>query len=174
MTEHSEGAAARQPMPRWKIVLIIAAGALLVLGLVLTLLGGTSASHQQLNTPSGAGAALVGEDPNAAPGQAAGSPWGPGFLRMGLSFFVGFAAGAVLRAFLRLSLLFIGVMVLINVGLTHLGVITVHWDQCERLWSDFVARVETDFADVRTLLTGSLPQAGLGAMGLFAGLNRGH
>ncbi len=162
--------------------MLIGAAALVVLGLVLTLVGGGEPPpRSELNTPTGAGTgtgagAFVGQDPNA-PGAKAPppeSPWGPGFLRMGLSFFVGYAVGAVLRAFLRLSLLFIGVIVLIHVGLAHLGMITVHWDQVERLWSAFTARVASDFGDLRTVLTGSLPQAGLGAMGLFAGLRRGR
>ena len=102
-----------------------------------------------------------------------GEAWAPGFLRMGLSFFVAFAIGAVFRMFFRLAIMFVGVLALTIIGLSQVDLVTVHWGNIEQLWGGFVDRIGEDFGQLRTTLTGSLPQAGLGTLGLVAGFKKG-
>ncbi|MBI5850256.1 MAG: hypothetical protein HZB39_04345 [Planctomycetes bacterium] len=58
------------------------------------------------------------------------------------------------------------------VGLTQLDWVTVHWEAISSAFDRFVANVEREAGSFQTLVTGSLPQAGLAGLGLFAGLRR--
>ncbi len=170
------GVAAKQPTPKWKIALCVVAGLLLVAGGVLYVLeGGSAPETEPIQMPAGtAGAGLVELGPTATTGAtAAEKSWSPGLLKMGFSFFVAFAIGSVFRSFFKLSLLFVGVLALILIGLQQGGFITVHWQEFDGLWANFTSRVEEDFAQLRTTITGSLPQTGLAGLGLFAGFKKG-
>jgi uncharacterized membrane protein (Fun14 family) len=191
-TAHGAGSPARRggigAMARWKKVLCIVAGVLLVAGIALQVLGASGGAEPAPGPGGGAAAAggsgeggghalapstLTGsETSKRGGGETTGETWAPGFMRMGLSFFVAFAIGSVFRMFFRIAVLFVGLLALVLIGLAQLDLITIHWDNLEGLWSGFVERIESDFGQLRTVLTGSLPQAGLGALGLVAGFKR--
>lgn len=172
----ADAPAEKKPLPKWKLGLFVVAGLLLVAGGVLYAMdGGSPPAPSPGVQPGGvAGAGLV-ELGGSGGGAAAGSEssWAPGLLKMGFSFFVAFAIGSVFRSFFKLSVLFVGVLALLLIGLQQGGFLTIHWNEFEGLWSNFTARVEDDFAQLRTMITGSLPQTGLAGMGLFAGFKKG-
>lgn len=173
-------AKARDPLPRWKAMLFIVAGLLVVVGAISSFVGGGESSLQSAapggNVPVGA-AGLTGNQsgsPSATPEEqpAESSAWSGGMLKMGFSFFVAFAVGYLMRVFVRVSLIVIGSIVLLLTWFSYLGFVTVNWAEMETVFDAFVDRIGTDFENFRTMLTGSLPQAGLGGLGLVAGFKK--
>ena len=80
--------------------------------------------------------------------------------------------GYALRAFFRIFLVVIGLVFLVLTGFSYIELITVHWEVMEQMFHSFTERIRTDFDDFTTILTGRLPQAGLGAAGLFVGFRK--
>ncbi|MEM7202052.1 MAG: FUN14 domain-containing protein [Planctomycetota bacterium] len=162
-------------MPRWKWALLGFAALLVVVGLILSLTAPEPEPVAPPALPDGVASSFVGEGGKASQtGASSGSSsWAPGFMKMGFSFFAGFAMGAVLRAFLKMTVIFVGLLFLAMAGLSYLGLVTVHWEHFDQLWQTFSERVSGDFGNLQTTLTGSLPQAGLGSLGLFAGVKKG-
>ncbi|MFO1050953.1 MAG: FUN14 domain-containing protein [Planctomycetota bacterium] len=158
-------------LPRWKKILVVGAGALLVCGLAMLPfeLGG---SDKLSTSQSGGGAMLqpagtggpevVGQDPEMS----------PALLKLGFSFFAAFAAGLAIRSFLRIAMIFVGLQILALMGLSYLQWVTVHWETMSSAFDVFAKNVQQEAGSFRTFITGSLPQAGLATMGLFAGLKR--
>jgi len=166
----------RPPLPRWKKVLLAGAGVSVVIGLVLLIVEPAAAPTGGGATPPGGGAGLVpdgvarSELPAGADG---GTTWSPLFLKMGFSFFVGFAVGYVLRTFLKLTLLIAGVIALALFGLQQAGLVEVQWDRMGEMFDALIGHVREQASGLQTLLTGSLPAAGLGGLGLFTGFRKG-
>lgn len=170
-------------LARWKKILIVIAGVCIVVGLALlpfersgahdltTSPGGGALTTQGLPTTQGAGGQALDADGNPI---AAETPtdMSPAFLKLGFSFFAAFAAGLAMRSFLRLALIFVGLQVLALVGLSQLEWVTVNWEAMSGAFDQFVAKVQKEAGSLQTLLTGSLPQAGLATLGLYAGLKR--
>ena len=179
----ADGDPAREPFPRWKLFLCLAAGVMVLLGAVLGLIDGDSATAPMQarsggEVPPGAAASLIGQSGSAEAGAAgvgteeSGNSWSPGLLKMGFSFFVGFAMGLLLRMFMRITFVVAGAVALVLVGLSYVEFITVNWGAMETSFTGFVDRISGDFDHFRTVLTGSLPQAGLGGLGLLAGFKK--
>jgi uncharacterized membrane protein (Fun14 family) len=159
-------------LPRWKQVLVVGAGVLVVVGLAL--LPFQSQGAGSLSTsggPEGAGlnpagtgegTVVIGEQPAMS----------PALLKLGFSFFAAFAAGLAMRTFLRLALIFVGLQILALMGLSYLGWVEVHWEAMSQAFDRFSDNVQKEAGSFQTFITGSLPQAGLAMMGLFAGLKR--
>ncbi len=181
------GGSTREPLPRWKKVWLGVAGAMVVVGLLLGLLTGgdeptaqTAAQPQAAPTQQvpGVATALVEPGPGQqapqqpATAEGAGSKLSPGLTIMGFSFFVGFAMGYALRAFFRIAMVVVGLVFLVLVGFSYVELVTVNWDVMEQMFNNFAERMSTDFDDFATILTGRLPQAGLGAAGLFVGFRK--
>jgi uncharacterized membrane protein (Fun14 family) len=163
-------------MPRWHKGLLIAAGAMVGVGLVLALVESGSASPAASGgAPPPRGASLVGGGAAASDtGTAAESGgWSPVFLKMGFSFFVGFAVGYVSRMFLKIVMLVAGTIALSMFGLSQLGLVEVHWQQMSDVFDSVMGHVRDQATGFRKLFTGSLPAAGLGALGLFTGFRKG-
>ncbi len=101
-----------------------------------------------------------------------GSGWPPAMVKGGLSFVVAFAIGFALRLFIRLSMIYLGLVCLTLLGLSWLGWVEIHWavpgDQFETLASG----LREQFESFRSFLQGSLPAAGMAGLGLFAGLRK--
>lgn len=179
----STGRGPRSPMPRWKIALLIGAALLTVGGLLLSAFSEPSPPAAAPSPSSAAGEGGEGAlgahllpttTPPATTPQPAPQPdVGSGLTTMGFSFFIGFAIGILLRTFLRLVLVFVGLMALVLLALDQADLVTVHWQQLDAWWSTFGDRISADFEHLRTALTGRLPQAGLAALGLFAGFRKG-
>lgn len=169
----------RPPLPRWKKVLLLLAGVCVVIGVVLLIVeggAGPQTSGGGGNTPSG-GAGLAPDGVSRAElpqgEQESDTAWSPLFLKMGFSFFVGFAIGYVFRTFLKLSLLAAGVIALALFGLQQAGLVEVHWEKMSGMFDAVMGHVREQASGFKTLLTGSLPAAGLGGLGLFTGFRKG-
>ena len=168
----SSPAASLRRMPRWKILAIAAAAALLVLGITLGLTAEPTPPTAGGPTTPGTAASFVETEPGATGAGAQQPSWSAGFTRMGLSFFVAFAIGLALRTFLRVTLIFVGVLALLMIGLEYIAFITINWETIDESWNGFASRIGDDFEHLATAVTGRLPQAGLGGLGLVAGLKK--
>lgn len=149
--------------PKWPIILAVVAGVLLLAGLGLKLV-------EPDPPPAGIGAMGAGlTDGNGAEE----SPWAPGFLKMGFSFFVCFAMGYAARKFLKVALIASGVIFALLYGASYMGWLEVKWDVMGTAFDEMVANLKNQFDSMKGFVTGSLPAAGMGAVGLFAGFKAG-
>ncbi len=110
--------------------------------------------------------------PPAEPSSAA--EWSPIMLRLGFSFFAGFAMGYALRTFFKLVLIVAGVLILILMGMsaveTEKGqLLVMNWDAMGTLFDTFVSRLGQEAGNIKEFITGSLPTAALATVGLYAG-----
>ena len=165
--------AEREPYPRWKKLIIAAAAALLLSGLLLRLVAiPVDDQATSLAMPTTATSLVEGDAGSETTVEQGTSPWSSALMLLGFSFFVGFAMGTVLRMFLRLAIVFVGLVFLVLVGLPQHALVTVNRDALDLMFQSLSERVGADFEQFRTMMTGRLPQAGLGALGLFTGFKR--
>jgi uncharacterized membrane protein (Fun14 family) len=121
--------------------------------------------------PSAGGQAAAGAEAGAEEGAAGG--WSPLFLKGGLSFFVGFCLGAVLRAFLKISAIVLGLVFLAVFGLSYAGLIpAIDWSAMEGHFNRIVASLSEQASSFKTFIAGNLPSAGMLGLGLFTGLKK--
>ena len=99
-------------------------------------------------------------------------PWSEAIFKYGFSFFVGFAMGYAVRSFLKLALIFVGVLAICLFALDYAGFVTVEWEAMDKAFSGLMERVKTQVSGFRSFITGSLPSAGLAATGLYAGFRK--
>ena len=98
--------------------------------------------------------------------------WSPAMIRGGFGFFVGFAIGLALRIFLRLSIVFIGLNLLLLFGLSYMGWLEVHWETIGSQFYQWKLSLEEQFTEFKTFISGSLPTVGLSGAGLFTGFRK--
>jgi uncharacterized membrane protein (Fun14 family) len=174
--QSSENTPPREPLPVWKKVAFTVA---LLLG--LTGLAMTRAQSSDVQPASQAGAS--GLDVNASSFNASGtvagatpeeeSLWAPLFMKGGLSFAVAFAAGFALRTFMKLTMLMFGVVALAIFGLQKAGIVgAIDWSVAEGHWDTLTTNVGQQLESFKTFVTGSLPSAGAGTVGLISGFRR--
>ncbi|MEZ5965142.1 MAG: FUN14 domain-containing protein [Planctomycetota bacterium] len=164
--------APKRGMSRATKILIGVAALLLVAGIVLKLV--EPPKPEGLTASSAGAASLVDGQGNPIPAADAGpEPWAPGFLKMGFSFFVCFAIGYAARKFLKIGLVFFGMLFAFLFLASYLGYVTVNTEAMSGDWDKFIDNAKTQFDTFKAFLTGSLPAAGLGALGLYAGFRQG-
>jgi len=165
--------AAREDYPRWKMLCIGFGAVLFLAGLSLRLFGDpVEQSATALAAPTESSSFVdAGAGAEEPVGEAA-MPWSSGLMTLGFSFFVGFAMGTLLRIFLRLSVIFAGLVFLALMGLQHVELITVNWVAMDEAFQGLSSRIADDFGELRTIVTGRLPQAGLAVLGLVTGFKR--
>jgi uncharacterized membrane protein (Fun14 family) len=167
------GTAARAaPMPRWKKVMFGVAGSLVAAGLVFSFVEtgpspGASADTRISDLSQG----FVPGGPSSQP-QDQAEPWSQGFFRLGFSWFAGFCIGFALRKFFSIVLFGCGVGFLMLFGLQQAEIVVVDWQAMDRSFQALAQRLQSDFSRFQTIVTGSLPAAGLGTLGLYAGVRR--
>lgn len=178
-------------LPTWKKVLVGAAVLMLIAGVVLFFVGGADEPERAADAAAGAGGAKslgigasaldAGSGPVSVgvPATAeAETPWSQAFFGYGFSFFVGFGIGYAVRAFLKLSLLFAGIFALLLFALSYFTdtsgtpFIEVNWNVLDGAFNRFADKVKEQTGAFRSFITGSLPNAGLAGLGLFAGFKR--
>jgi len=166
----------KRGMSRATKILIAVAALLLVTGIVLKLI--EPSPQERMTAGSGAASNLVDGQGNPIPGPAGAQAgeeeqWAPGFLKMGFSFFVCFAIGYAARKFLKVGLVVFGIMFAFLFLASYLGYVSINTDAMSADWDKFVDAAKTQFDSFKSFLTGSLPAAGLGLVGLYAGFRQG-
>lgn len=174
---------------RWKVAAVVLAGLLVAAGGILAL-ASPGAGGEPGPAPAGAGGSAgaargFGPVPHPPPGPSgdeelpggtepasSASPWSPALLRGGISFFVGLAVAFAFRTFLKLALLFAGIWAASLILLAQLGWVEVRWDLIDGAFAGWTRNLGAQFESFATLLTGSLPSAGMAALGLYTGFRR--
>jgi uncharacterized membrane protein (Fun14 family) len=165
-------------MPRWKKLSLLAAGALLVTGAVLTVVGPGGAPAAGVDSPTGGNPLQTGLLPGQTGGGTGGTapageePAAKGLFRLGFSFIAGFCLGAFVRATLKIAAIAFGFWLAMTVLLSYYGLVAVDWQSIDALWSKFAQNVEQEWSNFQTFVTGSLPAAGLVAAGFAIGIKR--
>jgi uncharacterized membrane protein (Fun14 family) len=165
-------------MPRWKKIACGAAAACLVGGGVVTLIGsdpapgtaggGTPDGMSGSFVPTGTGS--TGSGTTAGPAE---EPASKGVFRMGFSFFAGFSIGYFVRTTIKVLALLAGAVLLTIFALRWFEIIPpIDWTKVDELWNSFARKVGSETSRFTTFITGSLPAAGLAALGVFAGFKR--
>jgi uncharacterized membrane protein (Fun14 family) len=98
--------------------------------------------------------------------------WSPAVSRLGLGFFAGFCVAYALRAFFKICIVAIGLIVLAVVGLQYAGVVVVDWTAAQTHYGAVTQWLAGQTATFRQFITGYLPSSGTAALGLFAGFRR--
>lgn len=181
-TEFEGGAEERTPMAAWKKVLAVLS---LLLGGVGVAFGGASSGSGERTTASAADTGAAGlVQPASLDGTVIigdGAPeedepstlWAPLLAKGGLSFFVAFCIGYALRTFLKGTMLVVGVVALAIFGLQKAGILgEIDWAKAQGYWDDLTAGIGSQFESLKTFVTGSLPSAASGGVGLMAGFRR--
>lgn len=96
----------------------------------------------------------------------------PALTRIGVSFLVAFAAGFLLRSFLRIAIPFIALVALGAFVLQWSGVMPVDWTGVNEQAEEAGTWVASQSKSASSYLKSALPSAGAGAVGLFMGLRR--
>jgi uncharacterized membrane protein (Fun14 family) len=175
----------QKPRPKyqlkpWKIALFGFAGLLLVVGVVLTLSGHGSKGKSSSGGGSGGGNVFTtnfdgtttstgGGDATAGDG---GIDWATALTKGGISFFAAFCLAYAFRSFLKLAIVFIGVLAAVMFLFSYFGWIEVHWDLIDSTFKSGAGKLGGQLSSVESFVTGSLPSAGLASAGLFTGFKK--
>lgn len=92
--------------------------------------------------------------------------------RLGFGFFAGFAIGYAMRAFVKITLVVVGVGLIALFGLQYAGLITVDWEQISGGFESFGSWATAQTKDFANFITGYLPSASAGLAGAFVGFRR--
>ncbi|MCB9845295.1 MAG: hypothetical protein H6811_04835 [Phycisphaeraceae bacterium] len=96
----------------------------------------------------------------------------PAVFRLGFSFAVGFAIAYALRMFLRLTLMFAGLMLLVLFGLEYAGMVTINWGALETSYDGVTQWLGQNTRSFGEFITGQLPSAASAVAGLVVGWRR--
>ncbi|MEM9382681.1 MAG: FUN14 domain-containing protein, partial [Planctomycetota bacterium] len=176
----------------WQKLLLVLS---IVLGGVGVAYGGISGSPADVDSASGDGPASgtgtemqpsmtpdgfisIGPDGEPVPAGTGGTGpgtveeapfWPPLLAKGGLSFFLAFCVGYALRAAMKVTMILVGLIVLATLGLQQVGVIeSIDWTRAEEFWDSLTANLGEHFQSLGKFVSGSLPTAASGGVGLFA------
>jgi uncharacterized membrane protein (Fun14 family) len=127
-----------------------------------------SAASPQVDSFAAAGSpSSTPEDPEG-PGI-----WAPLLAKGGLSFFLAFCVGYALRAALKILFLGVGLASLAVFGLQYAGLLgEIQWERLGEFWQVGVAAARDQVDGLQAFITGSLPSAASGTLGMFTGFRR--
>jgi len=147
---NSEDTSPREPLPVWKKLAFMVALLLGLSGLALTRNGGGDV--QPATSGGDVGIASFNAD---------------------LSFAVAFAIGVALRTFMKLTMVVLGVVALAIFGLQKAGIVgQIDWTVAQGHWDTLTTNIGQQFESFKTFVTGSLPSAGAGTVGLVSGFRK--
>ncbi len=138
-------------IPLWVKLMLIVAGLAIAAGLIMPRLAAGAGGEK---SPARTGAATMGmsaESPSGAGGKA-----------------VAYAA----RWAFKIALLVAGLLFLALLGLQHWGIVNVQWGLMEKHYDGASRWLSENSGAMTTFVTGALPSAAAGGLGLFAGLRR--
>ena len=116
---------------------------------------------------------LSGASPAAGKSDSALVPTSPALFRFGASYIGGFFIGWLARKSLKLALLAGGAATLAIATAKHTGLIDVDWAGIEAHVSHSLAWARDGIGAAKSFLTGYLPSAAAGFLGLYKGARRG-
>lgn len=169
-------------IPRLCKLLVVVAVATMAAGVALPMVtdsaSSPSADSASVQTP--ADGLAMGLNPTSDPtsddqpaaDDPSDSPWSGAIFRLGFSFFAGFAIAFALRMIFRTAVLFIGLFLLMLMGLQYAGIIEVKWALIEQQYDSIAAFLSAQTETFSTFVTGYLPSTGSAAAGLAAGFLR--
>ncbi|MCD6339581.1 MAG: hypothetical protein J7M29_09420 [Verrucomicrobia bacterium] len=96
----------------------------------------------------------------------------PFFVKGGFGMLIGFAIGYAIRLFMRLTLFVVGVYFLILTMMAYAGWVEIHWAEMFADFRSLFGGLSQQFASFRHFLNGSIPSAGLTALGFYIGARR--
>jgi uncharacterized membrane protein (Fun14 family) len=123
------------------------------------------------NHGSGTGT-LRQKDESAVTEDATDEVLAPAALQGGFSFFAAFAAGYALRAFLKLSFVYVGLVFLTIFFLSWIGWLDVRWEVPQEQFASLTETLKRQFESFQAFIGGSLPSAGMAGLGLITGLKK--
>lgn len=167
----------------WKQTLFFVALLLFVGGLALGTFAGSDGDAGDAGPVGGAATApgasglvdgsIGGTGESEADDDASGlGPYSPGMVKIGFGFVAGLSLGLFLRNFLRLTLSFVGLVLLAILGLEYVGFVQVHWEALGQGFDNLVAGLGDQFESFKTFVTGRIPATGSALAGLWAGFRR--
>ncbi len=190
----------RRPLARWQKLLLAASAAIAVLGLALMLAGWMTGGDSSPAAQPAAPESTTTHDPALPPpaGFLPGDPqfpaadptpdrpaaaqtstdshaletWSPAIFRAGFGFFTGFSIAYAMRAFVKISLTVIGLMLLALFGLQYANIIDVNWTAMEQHYDTTAAWLSSQTASFMRFVTGYIPSTAAALAGLTIGFRR--
>jgi uncharacterized membrane protein (Fun14 family) len=184
--EHPDERENRRQLPRvapWKKALVAASVLISLTGLGLWAYASATGTEtappppQRAIAPDGlapSGLAPTEPRPVSGPGEAQPEPsqlevWSPAIFRLGFGFFAGFCMAYALRAFMKITIIVIGVALLGLFGLQYAGLINVDWGAMESVYNTAAAWIRDQMGSFSEFVSGYLPSAASGVAGFAAG-----
>ncbi len=157
--------------PIWKARSLLIALILVVLGL-LTWTRTPSGQAPQAGAPAG-GSALAESSPAQAGSSTAAKPKSPALFRFGVSYIAGFFFGWLCRKSIKVGLIAAGAAAAAIAVARHTGFIDLDWASLQAHVTQSLAWLHGELGAIKHLLTGYLPSAAAGCVGIFMGARRG-
>ena len=90
----------------------------------------------------------------------------------GLSFFLGFCIGYVLRLVAKTVMFLIGAIYIVLILFSHYGLITVDWGSFQHIVQQLLLNTKTQVAGLQGILTVGLPSVTMGCLGIWRGVRK--
>ncbi len=98
--------------------------------------------------------------------------WSASGLRTGGGYLLGFAIGAMVRIFFKLSLFISAGVAALAFGLSQIGLVELPWDTLGEVQTAFASEVSQQTANFKSFLTSYLPPGVSGSIGLASGVTQ--
>jgi uncharacterized membrane protein (Fun14 family) len=160
-------------MPKWVKLALWGSVACMIAGAAMALTAAPPPPPPVADGVAPAGLAARGAV-EAQPQPAAGieAVWDSSLFRLGLSFVTAFAAGWIVRPWIKTAGLVVGGVFALLYGLHATGLVDVHWNELQERYGGASGWLAAQTESLTALLTGALPSAGAASAGLTAGLRR--
>lgn len=150
------------------VALVSTLGGLALGGFGSESVGASGASPQAESFAAGGG--VVGASGEA---QETAGMWAPLLAKGGLSFLLAFCVGYAVRVALKVLFLAVGLAALAVFGLQYAGFLgEVQWDRLTEFWEIGVAAAKDQADGFQAFVSGRLPSATSGGLGLLVGFRR--
>ncbi len=166
-------------LPAWKIALAVVSLVCVAAGFGLRVMSEGASSSEGMGAGEDASdqALVEGQGGSGSSGilrgsDATSSDYSQLLVKGGFSFFVAFCVGYALRTFFKISLVALGFLFLVLFALSYFKLIQVDWNLLEQRYDQLGARLTEQLQAFKSFIEGSLPAAGLAAVGLVIGFKR--
>lgn len=98
--------------------------------------------------------------------------WSGAVFKLGFSFFAGFCIAYALKMFMKITLIFVGVVLIAVIVLQSSGAIDVDWSAIAGHFDSITEWIRANLGGIKEFLTGQLPSAGSAFAGMFVGFRK--